>query len=272
MTTICITVYTFLLFAIFSVNTLYLNKIQQKTIKTLIQNNKMTVREREKINNILFEAYKDCAHKKASYFKHIHKYKCRNIHINDLKSAAEFGLMKASIYYNGNSSFYYYSSLHVKNELLTTLTNHNKIAPISKTTLRKGFSQTNPKFSIDKYYSLQNKLNIIYESIKSPEFLNTLSTNNNNVLENIIQEEEKERIWNDVLLFISSNLTSNSLMKKIFVLKYDKDFTEIRSTKEISEIIGYSQGHIRLKLRQLKQMLCHKFTETILNSKLYITI
>jgi len=252
MTTICIYILTFLL-CIFSVNTLYLNKIQQKTIKTLIQNNKLTLREREKVNNVLFEAYKDCAHKKASYFKHIHKYKCRNIHINDLKSAAEFGLMKASIYYNGNSSFYYYSSLHIKNELLTTLTNHNTIVPISKTTLRKGFSQKNPKFSIDKYYSLQNKLNIIYESIKSPEFLNTSSTNNNNVLENIIQEEEKERLWNNILSFISLN--SNSLIKKIFLLKYDKDFIEIKSTKEISEILGYSQGHIRVKLIQLKQMI-----------------
>jgi RNA polymerase sigma factor (sigma-70 family) len=269
MVTIYIIFYTFLLFTILQVNTLYLNNIQQQTIKTLILNNKLSLIEREKINNVLFEAYKECAHKKAYYFKYIHKYKCRNIHINDLKSAAEFGLMKASKHYNGNSSFYYYSSLHIKNELLTALTNYNSVAPISKTTLRKGFSGKNPKFSLDKYYSLQNKLNIIYESIKSPEFLSMISMNSVNVLENIVQEEEKENLWNNVLLFISSNSTSNSLMKEIFVLKYNKEFKKIRSDKEISQIIGLSKGNIQMKLTKIKQLLRDKFTETKFINNLY---
>jgi RNA polymerase sigma factor (sigma-70 family) len=269
MITIYIIFYTFLLFTILQVNTLYLNKIQQQTIKTLILNNKLSLIEREKINSVLFQAYKECAHKKASYFKYIHKYKCRNIHINDLKSAAEFGLMKASKHYNGNSSFYYYSSLHIKNELLTALTNYNSIASISKTTLRKGFSDKNPKFSLDKYYSLQNKLNVVYESIKLPEFLNTISVNNVNILENILQEEEKENIWNDVLLFISSNSRSSSLMKEILVLKYNKEFKKIRSDKEISQIIGFSKGNIQMKLKKIKQLLRDKFTETIFINNLY---
>jgi RNA polymerase sigma factor (sigma-70 family) len=233
--------------------------MQQTTIVNLIKNNQMSFAERQKINNILFEAYKDFAKSRASYFKHTHKYKCRNININDLISASEFGLMKAAINYNGKSSFYYYSSLHIKNELLNALTNYNRIAPISKTTLRKGFSHNNPTFNLSDYYSMQNKLNIIYESIKSPEFLNVLSTNNyNNYIENIIQKEESERIWNDVLETISVT----PLMKQIFILKFDKDFNKIRSDKEISKIINCSQGHIQLNMKKIKNTLKDKFANT----------
>jgi RNA polymerase sigma factor (sigma-70 family) len=258
MLTIQIIIYIFLLFNVSVINTLYLNKIQQTAIIDLIKNNKLSIIEREKINNILFEAYKDCAHKKASFFKHLHKYKCRNININDLISASEVGLMKATIDYNGNSSFYYYSSLHIKNELLNTLTEHNSISGISKTTLRKGFSQKTPKFSLNKYYLMQNKLNVIYESITNPMFLNTISMlNRNNVLDDIIQKEEHEQLWNDVL----SNLPT-PLMREIFKLKYDKEFKIIRSTKEISKIIGYSQNHIILNIRKIKEIINSKIVNT----------
>lgn len=158
--------------------------------------------------------------------------------------------MKATIDYNGNSSFYYYSSLHIKNELLNTLTQHNSISGIPKTTLRNGFSQKNPKFSLNKYYLLQNKLNVIYESINNPLFLNIISMDRNNVLENIIQQEQHEQLWNDVL----SNIPT-LLMREIFKLKYDKEFKTIRSTKEISEITGYSQGYIGLNIKKIKQRL-----------------
>lgn len=250
MLTIQIIFYIFLLFNVSVINTLYLNKMQQTTIIDLIKNNKLSIIEREKINTILFEAYKNCAHKKAAFFKHLHKYKCRNININDLISASEVGLMKATIDYNGNSSFYYYSSLHIKNELLNTLTQHNSISGIPKTTLRNGFSQKIPKFSLNKYYLLQNKLNVIYESINNPLFLNIISMDRNNVLENIIQQEQHEQLWNDVL----SNIPT-LLMREIFKLKYDKEFKTIRSTKEISEITGYSQGYIGLNIKKIKQRL-----------------
>jgi RNA polymerase sigma factor (sigma-70 family) len=256
MLTIQIIFYIFLLFNCSVINTLYLNKIQQTTIIDLIKNNKLSIIEREKVNNILFEAYKDCAHKRAIFFKNLHKYKCRNININDLISASEFGLMKATIGYNGNSSFYYYSSLHIKNELLNTLTQHNSISGIPKTTLRNGFSQKNPKFSLNKYYLMQNKLNIIYESINNPLFLNMISMDNN-ILENIIQKEQHEQLWNDVL----SNMPT-PLMREIFKLKYDKEFKTIRSTKEISKIIGYSQNHITLNIRKIKERFKGQISNT----------
>ena len=259
MTTICIALYMFLLFNFVTVNTLYLNKIQQTTITNLIKNNRLSFPEREKINNVLFEAYKECSHKRACYFKYIHRYKCRNINIDDLKSAAEFGLMKAALNYNGNSSFYFYSSLHIKNELLTALTNHNAgVSPIAKTTLRKGFSNSKKTFNLGEYYSLQNKLNVIYESIKSPEFLNSISRSNYKSLENIIQAEENERIWNEVL----SILSVNPLRENIFLLKYNKEFQKIRTDKEISKIVGYSEGYVTRNVKKIKDILSSNFNNT----------
>lgn len=67
MLTIQIIFYIFLLFNVSVINTLYLNKMQQTTIIDLIKNNKLSIIEREKINTILFEAYKNCAHKKAAF-------------------------------------------------------------------------------------------------------------------------------------------------------------------------------------------------------------
>ena len=255
----CIVLYMFLLFNFVTVNTLYLNKIQQTTITNLIKNNRLSFPEREKINNVLFEAYKECSHKRACYFKYIHRYKCRNINIDDLKSAAEFGLMKAALNYNGNSSFYFYSSLHIKNELLTALTNHNAgVSPIAKTTLRKGFSNSKKTFNLGEYYSLQNKLNVIYESIKSPEFLNSISRSNYKSLENIIQAEENERIWNEVL----SILSVNPLRENIFLLKYNKEFQKIRTDKEISKIVGYSEGYVTRNVKKIKDILSSNFNNT----------
>jgi RNA polymerase sigma factor (sigma-70 family) len=250
MNTINIIIYIYFLINIVVVTSLYLNKIQQDTITNLIKENKLSLGEREKINTILFEAYQDCAHKRAVYFKYIHRYKCRNIAVADLKSASEVGLMKATIDYNGNSSFFYYSSLHIKNELLNLLTNHNAFSPISKTTLRKGFSSTKKKFNITDYYLLQNKLNVVYESIKSPKFLQLVTSSQSNPLENIIEEEERDRIWQNVL-----SLIEKPLMKKIFILRYDKDYKKIRTTEEISKLLNYSKGHIINNLSKIKVLL-----------------
>jgi RNA polymerase sigma factor (sigma-70 family) len=266
MMTINIIFTIFLLFIFVTVNTLYLNKTQQTAIKNLIKNNQLSFSEREKINNVLFVYYKDSAHNRARFFKYTHRYKCRNIEINDLKSAAEFGLMKAALNYNGNSSFYYYSSLHIKNELLHALTNHNTIAPISKTTLRNGFSSTNKKFTLSKYYDLQNKLNVIYESITTPQFLNVISEKNNHnhkYLENIIQAEENERMWDEVI----SLLSVNPLMKKLFLLKYNKEFQKIRTDKEISKIVGYSPVHVARNIKKIKNILCSNYNNTMVIMK-----
>ena len=158
--------------------------------------------------------------------------------------------MKATIDYNGNSSFYYYSSLHIKNELLNLLTNHNAFSPISKTRLRNGFSSTKKNFNITDYYLLQNKLNVVYESIKSPKFLDIVTSHQSTHVENIIQEEERERIWQNIL-----SLIENPLMKKIFLLKYDKDYKKIRTSEEISKLLNYSKGHIINNVSKIKLLL-----------------
>jgi len=214
-----------------------LNTGQMNQIRNWISNDQLNGEQRYRINNILVKAYHNYAHRRAVDFKY--KYKCHNMHINDLKSVSEMALIKASQKYNGKSSFYYYSGLHIHYEMLNALTNHNKISQISRKNLRNGFSKTRQNFDASTFHDLQNKLNIIYESPTSKQFINMYK-----------HTDSDNQLWYGVYSTIS-----NPLMKKIFLLKYDMDFKKIRTDEQISNIIGYSVGYTRLKLRNMKKMI-----------------
>lgn len=89
--------------------------------------------------------------------------------------------------------------------------------------------------------------------------MNSISRNNYKYLENIIQQEENERIWNEVLSIISVN----PLTEKIFLLKYNKDFKKIRTDKEISKIVGYSEGYVTVHVRKSKEMISENIGDII---------
>lgn len=216
-----------------------LNTQQINQIRKWIYNNQLSLEQRQQINNILIESHHNLAHKQAFIFKNKHKYKCRNIHLNDLKSASEIGLIKASQKYNGNSSFYYYSCLHIHYELLNLLTNHNKISQISRKNLRNGFSEKTPNFNTSFFNYLQNKLNIIYDTPVSKQFIQTHKYTNHDT-----------QLWYNVFSVID-----DPIMKKIFLLKYDINFKKIRNDKEISLILGYSINCIRSNVKLMKKII-----------------
>jgi hypothetical protein len=222
-----------------------LNTGQMNQIQKWISSNQLDSEQRYRINNILVKAYHNHAHRQAYKFKYKHKYKCRNLHINDLKSVSEIALIKASQKYNGKSSFYFYSGLHIHYELLNALTNHNKISQISVKKLKNGFSNTRQNFNTATFYHLQNKLNVIYESPLSNQFINMYK-----------HTDDDNQLWYSVYSSIDE-----PLMKKIFLLKYDMDFKKIRTDKQISNIIGYSVGYIRFKLRHMKKMIAGKISD-----------
>lgn len=219
-----------------------LNTQQMNQIRSWISNKQLNTEQRFRVNNVLITYYQKRAHKQAILFKKNHKYKCRNISLNDLKSASEIGLIKASEKYNGKSSFYYYSGLHIHYELLKVLTNHNKISQISQKNLRNGFSQTNPKFNVSTFHNLQNKLNILYYSPISNQFSRIYK-----------YKEQDKQLWFNVF-----SILPTPLMKKIFLLKYDVDFKKIRNDKQISEIVGRPIGNIRLTLKIMKKIIYAK--------------
>lgn len=62
--------------------------------------------------------------------------------------------------------------------------------------------------------------------------------------------DSDNQLWYNVYSTIS-----NPLMKKIFLLKYDKDFKKIRTDEQISNITGYSVGYVRFNIRHMKKMI-----------------
>jgi len=104
------------------VQVLHLTTHQITTIRNLIQHPKMTPNHRHALNQLLYKSYEKWAISKAVEFKSIHKHKCRNIDIAELVFASKIGLFKSIQKYNGKYDLLNYSSMFVRSELLSVVT------------------------------------------------------------------------------------------------------------------------------------------------------
>lgn len=245
----CILYFVFANFLV--VQCLHLTSSQVNMINNLIKSNALTQEQRLKINGLMYHSYEKWAIKKAINFKLLHRFKCQNIAINDLILSSKFGLYKAAQNYNGNSSFPYYSEMHIKNELLKTLTKHFSFSNVP----RKFRTKNKTNFTIDE---LRNYRNLLHPELVSysdywrfDEFL-TSDDEHYDVAYKLIKKEEDEdkimNIWNVVNEF-------EELSKKIFYLRYDSDLNIIRSNKEIARLLGYTRSYVGIILCQCTQNL-----------------
>ena len=246
---ICILYFLFANFIV--VRCLHLTTSQVNMINNLIKSNSLTQEQRLKINGLMYHSYEKWAIKKAIDFKYLHRFKCKNIPINDLILSSKFGLYKASQNYNGNSSFPYYSEMHIKNELLKTLTKHFSFSKIPRDFRRRN----KINFTIDELRNYRNLLHpelISYSDYwKFDEFL-IGDAENYDVAYNLIKkEEEREKImyiWSVVNEF-------EPLSKKIFYLRFDSRLNIIRSNREIAKLLGYTRSYVGVILCQCMQNL-----------------
>jgi len=199
----------------------------------------------------MYTFYEKWAIKKAINFKYLHRFKCQNIAINDLILSSKFGLYKAAQNYNANSSFPYYSELHIKNELLKTLTKHYSFSKVPRALRRKHKAN----FTSHQLKTYRNLLHPQLISYSENWVFDELSNNNEEVHglvhEFIKKEEQQEKIkniWNVVNNF-------EPLSKKIFYLRYNKYLNVIRSNKEIAELLKYTPSHIKIILKKSIQII-----------------
>jgi RNA polymerase sigma factor (sigma-70 family) len=233
------------------VQCLHLTLNQVNMINSLIKSNALTQEQRSKINGLMYHSYEKWAIKKAIDFKLLHRFKCQNIAINDLILSSKFGLYKAAQNYNGNSSFPYYSEMHIKNELLKTLTKHFSFSKVPRTFRTK--NKTN--FTTDELRNYRNLLHpelISYSDYwKFDEFL-IGDAEHYDVAYNLIKKEEEQEkimyIWSVVSEF-------EPLSKKIFYLRFDSRLNIIRSNKEIARLLGYTRSYVEIILSQCMQNL-----------------
>lgn len=104
------------------VQALHLSSHQITSIRNLIQHPKMTPNHRHALNQLLYKSYEKWAISKAVEFKSLHKHKCRNIDIAELVFASKIGLFKSIQKYNGKYDLLNYSSMFVRSELLSVVT------------------------------------------------------------------------------------------------------------------------------------------------------
>ena len=223
------------------VNALYLNNYQIKTITNLIQNPKLQPFEREKINKILYNAYINWSIKKAIDFKTLHKYKCKNIKIDELIFSSKIGLFKSIQKYNGKYNFINYSNIYINSELLKLLSEKHSLSILLKSIRRKNKSKMSKDELIRYKYLLNVNLFVLYEPYKL-EFL--IEKNKEDTINLFFKNEEREKlieIINQQPIFI----------KRILYLKYFLKPKQKLSNKLISELMCCSEETIRKSLINL---------------------
>jgi RNA polymerase sigma factor (sigma-70 family) len=231
-----------------NVTPLYLSKSTFKILNKIFKN---PLCDREKSEKILYKYFEKWAINKAYEFKKFHKYKCSNIFIEDLIMASKIGLFKSVKKYNGKSSFTNYANIYIKSELLKILTSHFSLSILPKSYRSK--SKTN----------MSNNNIIIYKQLLHTKIINNDDTwqlekmyynnkYNDNILNNINDNFKLEEILNT----INSSLTP--FLKRIFYLKFNIDFTPIRSNRRVAELMCCSEEYIRKSLITISYIIKNK--------------
>jgi len=226
------------------IKSLYLTKNQIKLINNLIKNRDIDVKQRNKINNILFDAYEKFSIKKAIEFRNNYKFKCKNINNDELFLACRFGLFKAIKKYNANGSFTKYSSIYINYELLKLIRERYSLSILPKSYRTKNKSNSYKNDS----YKFKNLCNIRLSSSYEDYEIDSLFSYNENLLDNI-NNKNFYRENSSNLLF---NLTP--FMKRIFYLKYLSNEYKFMSNKKISILMGCSEETIRKQIIEIKKI------------------
>jgi DNA-directed RNA polymerase specialized sigma subunit len=219
---------------------LYLTKINWLHInKFIINKHKYSQQQINQINQIIYSHYQTWAFYKSYQFKNLHFYKCKEIKQNELNLYASIGLQKAIRNYNPNknTTFSNYAIKYIIGELYNGITIMQPLNALTKNERKKSF---NKRITNDHHKII-------------------LASDNNFMFDNILQpydsnlHKKYEQIWENIFLMDISQST-----KKIVQLKYDFDFTKLRSNKDISIILDCSEENVRQHINKFKILYAAK--------------
>ncbi len=216
----------------------HLSPNNHKIVNKLIRSDKISPSTRKKLNKILFLGYENFAKKKAYEFKKNNYYKCSRIPTNELINYAKCGLYRSTLNYNGYSNFSNYAILYINFELKQALTDSYSLSILPKK-IRVSSKANMSEIEKENYKKLLN-----VETRSNPSFLY------DNKQETPIDIHNKRQ--NNYDLWIKINKL-DSFTKRCFHLKYSYDFKEIRSNKEIAELMCCSTETIRKKFTTVQR-------------------
>ena len=142
-----------------------------------------------------------------------------NIQKEEIIVCSKIGLYKSIQNYDGSSYFNNYLDIYIKSELYKLLTIYHKYK-----------YQNNIYTDLNSFHSAEQ--DILEKLIIKSEF-----------------EDKFENKFNNILIGLSP------FRKRIFYLKFNKDFTSIRSKKVIAELMCCSEETIRKEIQLIKQLI-----------------
>jgi len=224
------------------INSLHMSRPVSNKVREILQENKISGGERIKINNLLYECYKDWTRKQVFKFKYKHYYKCKRVSTPELLLYGDVGLFKAIRKYNGKAEFHKYAGIYIDGELKNAISDSYSLSIIPRAE-RKKKRNLNNKIEMEEY---KNKLEV--RTYGRPNHW----TYNNNFLDDLIDEEEKQNFLREKWYKINQ---LNGFQKRIMYLKYDYEFNSIRSNNKISKLMCCSEEWVRKNINDVKEKL-----------------
>jgi hypothetical protein len=219
------------LFPQIEANPIHLTVNQMHSARRLLNNPALPTVERTTIRRVLFVSHEKWAVKQAKEFKTLHRYKCRDISLDELAFAGKVGLFKSSQKYDGRIEFVRFSEIYVKSELLKTMT--ARLAATSCLSARERMSSKTPVRSIEYQ---RHSTSIIY---RMDIFNNRLPSS---------EPQPTERFQ------ISPLLVEHAFTKRIMNLKLQriiiKDARKPLSNSHIAKLMCCSEETVRLTIRK----------------------
>lgn len=221
-------------FILYNIYGLHLSPNNHKIVNKLIRSGKISKSTRKKLNNILFLGYENWAKKQAYEFKKNNYYKCSRIPTYELIHYARCGLYRCTINYNGYSNFTNYASVYVNFELKQALTDSYSLSILPKR-IRVSSKANMTDMEKEKYKKLLH-----IETRSNPSFL---YDNNQETPKDVYSKHENmHELW------VKIN-ELEPFTKRCFHLKYNYEFKQIRTNKEVANLMSCSTETIRKTLQ-----------------------
>jgi len=228
------TLVLFILFSQFLHVFLYLTNTKWMQINTFLLNkNKYTNEEVNKINKIIYLNYEKWAFYTSYKFKQFHFFKCKEISQKELNLYASIGLTKAIHNYNPskNVTFSIYASNYITGELYNGMTVLQPISILTKSERKKSIYNRNQYIKIQPHLGSNNDYLFV---------TNTKYDSNS--------YKKYEELWKHIFEMDIPLITKN-----VIKLKYSFDFNKIRSNKDISLLLCCSEENVRLNINLFKK-------------------
>ena len=219
---------------------LYLNNDQYYKIIKLVRSKKLLPNQRKQINTVLFKSHENYAIKQSLLFKKKHFYKCKKIPKDEIILYGKTGLLKSVEKYNGMTNFTYFAGLYINYELKNAISDAYSLSILPRH-IRKKSKKNYTQEQMEEYVKLMEvdlRTNINHWKEKNVE-------TESSIFSKIKTQERQKKIWD----FINKLEPS---IARYANLKYNYEFKEIRSNKEISQLMCCTMETVRKKKNLFK--------------------